>query len=134
MRRSRLVLVPVGAILPGMVLAACAAAPDPARPGPDDASAVAVTLIEVRAAAERAVACMRSGGVEARYAEDLRHDGVPLPGWRARPPARAESPDDAVVEACDDREFAEVSRAYQTQGGLERVTVHLSQGSAGALP
>jgi hypothetical protein len=58
---------------------------------------------------------------------------VSLPGWRARPAARAESPDDAVVEACDEREFAEVSRFYQAQGGVGRVTVHLSQRSAGAL-
>lgn len=76
-------------------------------------SAGAVSTEAVRAAAHRAVGCMRAAGLDARYHEGAFAHGVVVPGYLVHHEPDAD--EDTRAEACDAREFHWVSRAYQVQ-------------------
>jgi hypothetical protein len=82
----------------------------------------------VRAAARRAVACMRDSRLDARYEETVLEGDAVLPGWAVLH-ATEDDHADARVEACDEREHLWVSQAYQAQPALaaEHRTVELSE-------
>lgn len=119
----------VGVLTTGLLGMACTSMPVGSGSPPADGAGRGVTLGEVRTAAQRAVACMLDAGVQARYAEDTRDDGRVLPGWRAWIAPQDGDDPAAVVEACDRAQFRQVSRAYQSQEGAERVTVHAGDAS-----
>jgi hypothetical protein len=85
----------------------------------------------VRAAARRAVACMRDSRLDARYEETVLEGDVVLPGWAVLH-ATDDDHADAQVEACDEREHLWISQAYQAQPVLaaEHRTVELSEPGA----
>jgi len=69
---------------------------------------------DARAAARAAVECMTEAGISAYYGENHRKSGLVVPGYSAEW-IMGDDEQNAVIDACDQRENFWVSSVYQTQ-------------------